>query len=386
MTQRDEAPDAGADEYIWLDRVLLGTIDGQKSRYLARPSASEPHLLLPLEPTAVTAAALRRHHDARTPKEKVTGLVAELVGRAGLARFAGGEVVERAPFRLVQQLADTLGEPDVIASVAIGPPRRNRKPVIQLLRPNGSVVGFVKVGWSTLTRELVTNEAARLKNVAGRLPAPLTAPTVIAELSTDDTDVVVTSPLSVTPSAKAPPPLGSDVVLALARCRDTQRLPVADLGTIADMRSSSKPLPIDVAQLVARHDGVELEAGIWHGDLTPWNMATSPTEVMVWDWEFAGLNRPVGFDLLHGAFEQVRRAAPNNEQVAVETVLAEAPAILRPVRGAAMANANLEAYRDLYLAELITRETRLSGEGWTPSNLGPLDQVATDALKRRLSL
>lgn len=386
MTQSDEVPDPGADEYLWLNDVLAGTAEGPTSRYLARPSAAQPHLLLPLAPTTVTRAALRRHHDARTSKEKLVGLAAETVGRLGLARFAGGEVVDLAPFGLIQQLGEQLDEAELIPSIAIGPPRRNRKPVIQLLRPDGSVIGFVKVGWSTLTRELVTNEAARLKNVAGRLPSPLTAPTVLAQMATDDIDAVVTSPLDVRPTMKTAPRLSDDVVLELARCRGSHRCAVANLGTIADMRAATKPLPIDIDQLVARHDGVELEAGIWHGDLTPWNMATSPTEVMVWDWEFAGVDRPVGFDLLHAAFEQVRRAAPNNESAAVEAVLEQAPTLLRPVREAAMPKANLEAYRDLYLAELIARETRLSGEGWTPSNLGPLDQVATTALNRRLAL
>lgn len=384
MTQSSEVPESGANEFKWLEKVLFGASDGAKTRYLARPSAGEPHLLLPVRPRSVTAAALRRHHDARSPVEKIVGLAAETAGRLGVAHLAGGEMIDLPPFELIEQLRTKLDEPELIASIAIGPPRRNRKPVIQLLRPNGTSVGFVKVGWSALTRELVTNEAARLKNVAGRLPAPLSAPEVLCELATDDTDAVVTSPLAVSPTMRSAPPLSAEAVLGLARCRDSQRLSVGKLGTVADMRASAKPLPIDVERLVAKHDAVELEAGLWHGDLTPWNMATSGPTVMVWDWEFAGLDRPVGFDLLHAAFERVRRAAPNNEQAAVDTVMAEAPAILRPVRGAAMSKDALEAYRDLYLAELICRETRLAGEGWTPSNLGPLDEVATAVLKKRL--
>ncbi len=385
MTQSSDVPDPAGNEFDWLQTVLFGSTDGPKTRYLARPSAQEPHLLLPVQPRVVTAAALRRHHDARSTKEKLVGFAAEIAGRFGIAHLAGGEMVDLAPFGLIEQLGAKLEEPNLIASIAIGPPRRNRKPVIQLLRPNGTSVGFVKVGWSTLTRELVTNEAARLKNVAGRLPEPLAAPVVLCELSTNDTDTVVTSPLAVSPTMKAAPPLTDKAVLGLARCRGTHRRGVNDLGTILDMRAATKPLPVDVDQLVAKHDGAELEAGLWHGDLTPWNMATAGSTVMVWDWEFAGLDRPVGFDLLHAAFERVRRAAPNNELAAVNTVMTEAPGILRPVRGASMPKDMLEAYRDLYLAELITRETRLAGEGWTPSNLGPLDEVAAAELKRRLA-
>jgi hypothetical protein len=51
---------------------------------------------------------------------------------------------------------------DVVVSLRIGPPRANRKPVLELLSPRGEALGFAKVGVTGLTRELVRAEAAAL--------------------------------------------------------------------------------------------------------------------------------------------------------------------------------------------------------------------------------
>ena len=385
MTQELGTSEVNPDEYAWLGEVLGGIGVGRPTQYLVRPSVAEPQLLLPLQPSRVTAAAMRRHHDGRGPKEKLVGLAAELAARAGLLKYAGGEVHELAPFGLISRLADELNEPDLIAAISIGPRRRNRKPVIQLLKPSGDSVGFVKVGWSGLTRELVSNEAHWLREVEGKLPSPLAAPRVLLRHTDEHTDTVVTSPLPIKAALRPPPPMTAALMLGLARCTGSDQVPVSDLGTVSDIANAAKVGPIDLPALLERHGDVEVEAGIWHGDLTPWNTATGPDATLLWDWEFAAGQRPVGFDLLHTAFEKVRRAQANNEEAAVRTILNEASSILRPVTGRAVAQPVVDAYCDLYLAELIARETRLAGEGWRPANLGPLDQVAAEALRRRLA-
>ena len=43
-------------------------------------------------------------------------------------------------------------------SLYLSPARANRKPVLQLLTPQGQAAGFAKIGTNQLTRELVTAE------------------------------------------------------------------------------------------------------------------------------------------------------------------------------------------------------------------------------------
>ena len=42
-----------------------------------------------------------------------------------------------------------------------------------------------------------------------------------------------------------------------------------------------------------------LTFGAWHGDWSPWNMASTGRGLLVWDWERFAVRVPLGFDALH---------------------------------------------------------------------------------------
>ncbi|MEL7158365.1 MAG: hypothetical protein AAFN30_17440, partial [Actinomycetota bacterium] len=170
---------APADDLHWLQSILGVETAREPVVYLARPSAAEARLLLPVGPRAAAAAAMRRLHGGRGLRASIELTGGRLLGRAGLLGLAPGERVLLPPFELVSALGRRLGEPDLTAAVTLGPPRRNRKPVLQLLRPDGLVAGFAKVGWSDLTRRLVTDEAEALRAMSGRLPTTVVTPSVV---------------------------------------------------------------------------------------------------------------------------------------------------------------------------------------------------------------
>lgn len=377
----------------WARASLGGVGTGRPRRYLVRPSRSDPQLLLPLSPTSATSAALRRYHDDRSITERLTGLGGQALARTGLVKRTGGDVMSLEPFGLVEAIAGSLGEPELVASVSLGPRRRNRKPVVQLLRPDGTTVGFAKIGWSPFTRELVSNEATWLRFVDGRMPTGLVAPAVLFKATVDGTnpddganpiDVVVTAPLRTSFFSHRRDPLPIETMVALARLKPDGHNNVASLPLVNEWRQTAVAKLVDLDALAQRHSNATVETGLWHGDLTPWNSATTGGVSSVWDWEFAGDGRPVGFDAMHLAFEQVRRAQPNNEAAAIQAVIEETPSILDSIPGPAVTS-SVDAVIDLYLAELLARETRLAGEGWRPEHLGPLDQGLRDVLADRLT-
>ncbi len=369
----------------WLEEVLGGFVDGPPTTYLCRPSAQQPQLLVPLKPTKVTQTSMHRDHDDRGPKERLQGVVGEAIARLGILRFAGGEVKELPTFALVRELEEELGEDHLLATVSLGPRRRNRKPVIQLIRPDGTPVAFVKVGWSSLTRELVTNEAHWLDRVKGRLPSGVVAPEVLARRTTDLIDAVATTPLPVKAGARRTESVNPTIVRQMALIAQAEPMPLSELARVKQWATQPVGQLLDTERLLERHGDVVLETGLWHGDLTPWNTASSGGLMHLWDWEFAGDERPIGFDSLHETFERSRRAAPNNEQTALDMIIRTASDVLAPVRGAAPDQRQLDAIVNLYLCELLSREFRLAGEGWKPQNLGPLDQMAQAALSQRLA-
>ncbi len=367
------------EDYRWLLEALGGYGDGERADALVRPSAQQPELFIPLASPRVSSATLRRYHDGRSHTDRAKTVIALAAARSGMLRFAPGDHVQAGPFALVERLEAELDEPNLHVAVTLGPRRRNRKPVLQLIRSDGSTIGFAKVGWSPFTRTLVGNEATWLKRFAGQAPAGVEIPRVIACIDEPDRLVVVSSPLTTSPMSGLAGRLGSDQVIQLARALGSHRVEFANLPHLHTLATGRAGQLANVDAMKQRHRDTSIELGAWHGDLTPWNTSTANGTTLIWDWEFADADRPVGFDLLHNAFELVRRAAPKNEHQALIAVCSQAEAILTP------AGQPADAIVDLYLCELIQREARLRGEGWSPSDLGPLESHAAKLLNERLA-
>jgi len=367
------------EDYRWLLDALGGLGTGDRAAALVRPSADHPELFIPLASPAVAAASLRRYHDGRSHADRAKTAIALAAARSGTLRFAPGDQVEAGPFAIVERLSVELAEPDLHAAVTLGPRRRNRKPVLQLIRPDGSTVGFAKVGWSPFTRTLVDNEATWLRRFEGHAPAGVEIPRVLACIDEPDRLVVVSSPLVTSPLSGLAGRLSCEQVIELSRALGSRRVGFGELPHVDALRTGRVGQLVDVEAMVRTHNEAAIELGAWHGDLTPWNTSTARGTTLIWDWEFADGDRPVGFDLLHNAFELVRRAAPKNEKNALVSVCKEADSILTPLGQPA------EAVVDLYLCELVQREARLRGEGWDPTDLGPLESHAAGMLNERLA-
>jgi hypothetical protein len=95
-----------------------------------------------------------------------------------------------------------------------------------------------------------------------------------------------------------------------------------------------------------------LALGAWHGDWSPWNMASTGDGLLVWDWERFATDVPLGFDGLHHQLQAEVVGARSDPQAAALRCLERAPRNLAPF-GLSPAQARLTAV--LYLTELATR-------------------------------
>ncbi len=380
----DELQPPPQSELEWIIEGLGGTVEGPMQEFLCRPNATEPQLLIPTKPNKVALASMRRFHDGKSRKERIEGIAGQVIGAVGLLKHAPGEALSLPPFRLIERLARDLGEPHLIPTISLGPRRRNRKPVVQLTRPDGVVVGFAKIGWSDLSRQLTRNEGLWLTRVENKLPTGVTAPSVLLQIGEDewdlDLEVLVSGALRVSAASGRTTALDSELALAIAKIWPGGTSEFQNLGCLKLWHKSPIAAMVPLDEMIAKHRGKPVELGMWHGDLTPWNTASTTGKLLIWDWEFADEDRPIGFDMLHMAFELVRRAPDGGEQAAVDHILANAAEILRP------ANAPVEAVVDLYLCELLARETRLAGEGWRPEHLGALEPPLIEALNGRIAV
>jgi hypothetical protein len=343
---------------------LRGRRPGRSSGtdFLLIPGVHKPRLLVPTAPRAA-AAALRHYGQPRTRTGR-TGATALTMGLAsGLGgRVLGTRVRVTAPpgtDSIEAYLKNVLSR-DMRVSMRLGPARANRKPVLQLLTPAGEPVAFAKIGTNSLTRELVRAEHDSLARLNKAGLTEMAVPRVLHYGRWNDCDVLV---LSALPMWLRRRPLAPARLVAamgeVARVDGLRREPFDDNAYLrhlwerlvaADDGPERAALLDALATLVDRMSGTRLTYGAWHGDLTPWNMASTARGLLVWDWERFASGVPLGFDALHHWLQS--EVGQGRRQAAAADCASWAPRLLSPF-GVEAAEARLTSM--LYLADLATR-------------------------------
>jgi hypothetical protein len=361
----------------YLDEVLDVLYPGREgsyvTEYLVVPHARRPRLLVPARDRRLAAAAVRRYAEpqSRLARLKRDAVVAAL--RTGMSavllrdrlRVAGGD----GPADTVDGYLRGVLDADVHLSVHIGPARANRKPVLQLLSTDGQTVGFAKLGTSTLTRALVKAETTALTALRHADLPTLTVPHVLHAGRWRDHEVLVQSALPVwQPRTPLTAPRLATAMREVATCCGTRRAQLRDSGYWARLHTRLTAIAehpeglalLDAGERVATTAGrVDLTYGAWHGDWAPWNMASLPDTVLVWDWERFSTGVPLGFDALHHALQLGIAATPARGSGsataahAVGAMVAAAPELLLPF-GVVHRQA-VEVTALLYLIDLAAR-------------------------------
>jgi hypothetical protein len=334
-------------------RALLG--GGSTTQVAVLPGSGRPRHLVPLRPGPVAAAALAgRAGDRGLAGRLATGALA-VAARAGAGRLVpAARVVEGGDGpSLADWLDDVLGVRGCAVAVGVGPPRGNRKPVLQVLTPDGTTVAWGKVGWDLLTRRLVGDEADVLDRLGGALAPGVTVPVVRARAPWQGTEVVLTEPLPLRPQARRPLRPDPDLLRAVAG-------PPGALdpwhGATA-RRLAAVPGGDDLVPVLDRVADRLAAGGVrgarWHGDLTPWNVGPVPGGRAVWDWERSAAPVPLGLDAVHASYA----VATLRDGVAVADALAAAADDATGALGAiGVPSAAVPAMAAAYAIELLLRQ------------------------------
>jgi hypothetical protein len=386
-------------ENLWPSDDVVTTIDTPLptghhlvEEYVVFPSSRRPVLLVPVIRRAGAVRGLTAHFQVRSRGPRATrGAAALALGLSGTDRARGGrlrvgvrrENAHSPPDLLLTRLAKQFDIP-LVAIVAIGRQDPNRKSTLELLDPGGRPIGFAKVGWNAPTRVLVEQEAAVLQELQRNpVDQSLRVPSVLATLRWRHLNAVVTSPLPRGarrwPVRRMP---SSDAMRAAAGVVDRSRSGaqrVTDLAIWTRQRASLRgvmdagPEPqaakrlLDVLERsITRAEDARATVGRWHGDWSPWNMATSRGgQLWVWDWEHWGRDVPLGFDALNFVFQVAVAVDGCSAAEAVARLRRDGPALLRDV---GVAEAAVPALTVGYLVEMWLRACRLCEDGghWNP--------------------
>lgn len=334
-------------ELEWLAEVLWGPTPGVElvvglvppgfrrlDGWGVLPDLRRPRVLVPLASRRAAAASVRQYSDGMTQRARLakaavaaglrSGALQWLLRRRRLVVHAGmldplhgGPPAGAAATTLLgDYLAEALGRRDLAAAIVLGSVRPNRKPVVQLLAPDGAPVGYMKVGWNDLTRRLVRNEADALRRLAAQPPRTFTAPSLLHQGTWRELDVTISSALPHRLWRRgrryATPPLA--VSREIAALGGVQTATLGDSVWWAGLRRRLAPVEAaatgpaadalagTLERLQAKAD-TPLAFATWHGDWGPWNLRATADRLLVWDWERSGDGVPLGFDLLHFGYQ-----------------------------------------------------------------------------------
>jgi hypothetical protein len=338
---------------------------GPADRFVLVPGVRRPPLLVPTANLAA-ATAIRHYNAQRSRGGRLSAGVISFCLANGLGRAVPrGRVMMDVPpgSDTIEAYLRAKVAQDIRLSMYLGPARANRKPVLFLLTPAGDPVAFAKIGVNWLTRELVRTEHSSLTRL-GQLPlTQITVPRVLHHDQWRGLEILV---LSALPAAERRRALPSGELAAamneIARVCGLRREPLAESGYLRRLRdllaSADEGAERDALQRALTHieaqaGEVVLTFGSWHGDWTPWNMASTDRGLLVWDWERFDRRVPLGFDALHYQLQvQAMPGRHRDPQAAAAQCPESAAALLSPF-GVNARDARLTA--TLYLTELATR-------------------------------
>jgi Phosphotransferase enzyme family len=334
------------------------------TEFIVVPNDHRAALLLPRRPLRAAAGALRNYKASADPRQQRRLRALSLAARVGFGELLPSRIrIEHGPRAPGADIADYLStvlDREVVVSVYIGPPRANRKPVLQVLTPGGELLGFAKISVTDLTRDLVRSEADTLEFLISAPLSYVQVPRLLWHGQWRDHEVLVAEALS---GSGRPGDISelADAMVQLAGVCGLRTLAAAEspywrrlrerLRDVSQ-RELGRALSEVLGRLAAAAGSTQLTFGSWHGDWTPWNMTMLGGRALVWDWERFATGVPVGYDAMHYQFHGALVRNRITAEAAAEAALAAAPMILPPL-GVGPDAARLVAL--LYLAEIGTR-------------------------------
>lgn len=366
--------------------------DAAAAEFIAVPSPERARFLVPGRDRRTAVRVLLDYNRLRPARvRRLRSAVGAALAVAPAGVWNSRRVLLPGAAALLEHLGEVLDEPGLLMGLGVPSDDPNAKPTLQLFAPGGRAVGYAKLGWTPSTGDLVRAEADGLGLGATCGPS-VHVPAVLAETTWGVQPVTVVAPLP--PGVRRWPdddrPPAAEVLADLAgpvtrRAVTTSGWWAGAQRTLTEIEAD--PTTADLARVcretLERLAGAEearaTPLATWHGDLTPWNICVEGDDVHLIDWEHAGQDVPLGFDLAHWAFQVAvvlrHEGAEAGAGHALEAVRTYGPAVgVDPARAVWTT--------DAYLLEMALRTFRLQrhGGGWNPDLYPALPRLLAEHL------
>jgi hypothetical protein len=279
-------------------------------RFSVLPSRKAPRWLLPLDdghrmlqgfqmytPNAWSGAML---------KATVTGFIKAGWNGWGRPRVL---IASRQRLPLEKLVSEVTGEPELTFSMSLGFGGNFRKLTVQVMRPNGAILGYIKLPLTESATERIRHEAAILERLWNFPALRPHIPKVLYACEWAAGGFLLFQ--SAGPHCPGPVEFGRlhEVFLRTLgggyRAEKPGRMLVEEVAAcwqkrVSLMDAELQQLGKEALERASRElDGSMVPCGVSQGDFTPWNTRIEHERLFVFDWESAAWDAPILWDRFH---------------------------------------------------------------------------------------
>lgn len=277
--------------------------------YAVLPSKRAPRWLLPLGDTQTTLQGF----DIFAPYAPSARLAKKVLGwaiRGGWQGWAWHKirVESQGSLPLENLIQEIVGERSPVFSVSMGRAGAFRKLTVQVMRPDGEILGYIKLPLTEAATPRIRHEAEILTELQEFTNLRPHIPRVFYAGAWGDAYLLFQSP---GPSRPGPAGLGASHREFLETLRSVRRVEKPGPELVGEIGASWRRFtPLlngewqNLGQSVLEEAervlcGAKVECGITHGDFAPWNTQAGNGYLFVFDWESASWHVPAQWDIFH---------------------------------------------------------------------------------------
>jgi len=277
--------------------------------FVVLPSRNAPRWLFPLGDHRCTLAGTKIY----TPyarRARLTKSLLERVIRTGWNGWAPSQVLlaSRQPLPIEILIREATGEVHPHFALSLGNQPAVRKLTVQVMRPGGEILGYLKLPLTSTATERVRHEAAVLEKLWNFPVVRPLIPRLLHAGSWEGTWILFQSAL---PGELGPTNLTRLHENFLAVLRNVHQIQkpgravVEELGkkwerVLPLLGNNWKELGQEVLRRSARElDGQTIVCGVTHGDFAPWNTRIHDGKILAFDWESSDWEAPGSWDVFH---------------------------------------------------------------------------------------
>jgi hypothetical protein len=278
-------------------------------RFIVLPSRGAPRLLLPESDPGTTIAGTQVYAPYKRASRIMKGALLRVI-RTGWSGWIRRKalVASKEVLPLERLVTEITGETNPIFSLSLGTQAAVRKLTVQVMRPRGEILGYIKLPLTGTAAKRVRHEAAILERLTLFPALHPQIPRLLYHGPWNEAYVLFQSPVVGEPGPTSFARMHEEFLDTLRTIQPTKRRGqnlIDEVGSAWGKVSTQlgarwQALAREVLHRAARTvNDLMLPCGVMHGDFTPWNTRTRDQRLILFDWESAEWEAPLGWDAFH---------------------------------------------------------------------------------------